>query len=65
MAADGLTKALSAANHESFVRMTGIEDSKDLLATKKREEDLKDSLQQQRAKTEYRTVTYEFGANAT
>ena len=44
MIADGLTKALSSAKkHDSFVRMTGIEDQKDLLASIKRE---KDALQQ-------------------
>ena len=39
MVADGLTKALPIAKkHKSFVRMTGIEDQKDLLASIKREE---------------------------
>ncbi len=40
MVADGLTKAFSSAQkHNSFVKMTGIEDQKDLLASIKREED--------------------------
>ena len=40
MVADGLTKALSSAQkHDSFVKMTGIEDQKDLLASIKREKD--------------------------
>ncbi len=40
MVADGLTKSLSSAQkYDFFVRMTGIEDRKDLLASIKREED--------------------------
>ncbi len=40
MVVDGLTKALSSAQkHHFFVRMTGIEDQKDLLTSIKREED--------------------------
>ena len=62
MIADGLTKALSSAQkHNSFVRMTGIEDQKDLLASIKREED---ALQQLRTDPEYSEV-YGFGADAT
>ena len=62
MIADGLTKALSSAQkHDSFVRMTGIEDQKDLLASIKREED---ALQQLRTDPEYSEV-YGFGADAT
>ncbi len=39
MIADGMTKALSSAQkHDDFVRMTDIEDQKDLLACIKREE---------------------------
>ena len=62
MIADGLTKALSSAQkHDSFVRMTGIEDQKDLLASIKREED---ALQQLQTDPEYSEV-YGFGADAT
>lgn len=62
MVADGLTKALSSAQkHDSFVRMTGIEDQTDLLASIKREED---ALQQLRSDPEYSEV-YGFGADAT
>ena len=62
MVADGLTKALSSAQkHDSFVRMTGIEDQKDLLASIKREED---ALQQLQTDPEYSKV-YGFGADAT
>lgn len=49
MAPDGLTKALTAANHEALVEMAGIEDQKDLLASIKKEENLRDALQQHRA----------------
>ncbi len=60
--ADSLTKALSCAQkHNSFVRMTGIEDQKDLLASIKREED---TLYQLRTDPGYSEV-YGFGANAT
>ncbi len=62
MVADGLTKAISSAEkHDYFVRMTGIEDQKDLLASIKRE---KDALQQLRTDPEYSEV-YGFGADAT
>ncbi len=61
MVPDGLTKALSSAKkHNSFVRMTDIEDQKDLFASIKRE---KDALQQLRTDPEYSEV-YGFGANA-
>ncbi len=62
MVADGLTKALSSAQkHDSFVRRTGIEDQKDLLASIKTE---KDALQQLRTDPEYSEV-YGFGTDAT
>ncbi len=62
MVADGLTKTLSSVQrHDSFVRMTGIEDQKDLLASIKREED---ALQQLQTDREYSEV-YWFGADAT
>ncbi len=52
MVADGLTKAVpSAYKHDSFVKMTGIGDQKDLLASIKRE---KDAFQQRRTDLEYR-----------
>ncbi len=60
--ADGLTKALSSAQkHDSIVRITGIEDQKDLLASIKREED---ALQRLRTDPEY-SEFYGFGADAT
>ncbi len=60
--ADGLTKALlSAQKHNSFVRITGIEDQKDLLASIKREED---SLQQLQTDPQYSGV-YSFSAHMT
>ncbi len=62
MVADGPTKALSSAQkHDFLVRMTGIENQKDFLASIKREED---TLQQLRTDPEYSEV-YGFGANAT
>ena len=62
MVADGLTKALpSAQKHDSFVRMTGIEDQKDLLVSIEREED---DCQQPQTDTEYSEV-YGYGADAT
>ncbi len=62
MVADGLTKALSIAQkHDSFVRITGIEDQKTLLASIKREED---AFQQLQTDPEYSEV-YGFGADAT
>lgn len=64
MAADGLTKAFTAANHEAFVGMSGVEDQKDLLASIKREDDLKDALQQHRTGTDYSTA-FEYRPDAT
>ncbi len=62
MVVDGLTKALSSAQKHAFsVRMTGIEDQKDLLTFIKREED---ALQQLRTEPEYSEV-FRFGADAT
>ena len=48
MMADGLTKALTHANHKDFVEMTGLEDQSELLATIQREEDLRESFLQSR-----------------
>lgn len=48
MAADGLTKALSAANHDAFVGMTGIENQEGLLASIRKEDEPKDALHAQR-----------------
>ncbi len=46
MVANRLTKVLSSAQkHDFFLRMTGIEDQKDLLAFIKREEDILQQLQ--------------------
>ncbi len=60
--ANGLTKALSSSNkHDSFVRMTDIEDRKNLLASIKRKED---TLQQLRTDPKYSEV-YGFASNAT
>ncbi len=60
--ADGLTKALSSAQkHNFFVKMTGIEDQKDLLASIKRE---KNALQELQTDPE-RNEIYGFGADAT
>ncbi len=62
MVTNGLIKTLSSAQkNNSFVRMTGIEDQKDLLASIKRE---KDTLQQLRTDPKYSEV-YWFGADAT
>lgn len=47
--ADDFTKSLSVIKHEHFVRMTGIEDKKELLAFIKREDNLKDAFQQRGA----------------
>ena len=44
MMADRLTKALTHANHEDFVAMTGLEDQSELLATIQKEEDLRESF---------------------
>ena len=46
MMADGLTKALSVIKHEHFVGMTGIENKKELLASIKRKDNLRDAFQQ-------------------
>ena len=60
MVTDSLTKALSSAQkHNFFVRMTDIENPKDLLVSIKREED---ALQQLQADPEYSEV-YGFGAD--
>ena len=45
MIADGLTKALTTAKHEAFVKMTSLEDQGERLASIKEEEDRKDALQ--------------------
>ena len=48
MMANGLTKALTHANHRDFVSMTGLEDQSELLASIQKEEDLKESFSQSR-----------------
>lgn len=53
MAANGLTKPHISANFEVFVWMTGIEDEKDLLTLIKREEELREILEQQKTGPEY------------
>ncbi|MCJ1349687.1 hypothetical protein MMC31_007928, partial [Peltigera leucophlebia] len=53
MAADGLTKPLTTANFEVFVGMTGIKDKKDLLALIKKEEELRETVVQQKSGPEY------------
>ncbi len=59
---NSLTKLLSSAQkYDSFVKMTGIEDQKDLLASIKREED---ALQQLPADPDYSEVDG-FGVDAT
>ena len=47
--ADSLIKALSIKKHEHFVGMTRIEDKKELLASIKREENLRDAFHQRGA----------------
>lgn len=60
--ADGLTKTLlNAQKYDFFVKMTSIEDQKDLLISIKREED---AFQQLQTDLEYSKV-YRFGANMT
>ena len=62
MIANGPTKTLlSAKKHNSFVKMTGIRDQKNLLASIKREEN---ALQQLQTDPKYNKV-YGFGADAT
>ena len=43
--ANGFTKALSIIKYEHFVGMIGIEDKKELLASIKQEDDLRDTFQ--------------------
>ena len=63
MMADGLTKALTHANHENFVGMTGLEDQSELLATIQKGEDLRESFLQSRNRPE---TSISFGySNAT
>lgn len=62
MAADGLTKPLTTANFEVFVGMTGIEDKKDLLALIKKEEELRETLVQQKSGPEY-SAAFGYGAD--
>ena len=45
MMADGFTKALSVTKYQHFVGMIGIEDKKELLASIKREDDLRNVCQ--------------------
>lgn len=49
MIADGLTKALTTANHEAFVEMTSLEDQRARLASIQQEKDLKATLQRLQA----------------
>ena len=44
MIADGLTKALTPANHKAFIKMIGLEDQGERLASIKLEEDQRDVL---------------------
>lgn len=60
MAADGLTKPLSAPNHETFIEMMGIEDQVDLLTSIKKEEELKDALLKHKIGSE-NSVIYGYG----
>lgn len=62
MAPDGLTKAFTAANHEAFVEMAGIDDQKDPLASVKKEEDLRDADQQHRAGGPENSEAFGYGA---
>ena len=43
--ADGFTKGLSVIKYEHFVRIIGIKDKKELLASIKQEDDLRDACQ--------------------
>ncbi len=62
MVADSLTKALSSAQkHDSFVKMIGIQDQRDLLASIKREQNVLQRLQTDHDWSE----VYGFGVNAT
>ena len=61
MVADGLTKALSVIKHKDFVGMTGIEDKRELLASIKPEDDLRDAFQQRGANI---SELFEFGIAA-
>ena len=45
MIADGLTKALTSANHKAFIEITSLEDQGERLASIKMEEDKRDALQ--------------------
>lgn len=62
--ADGLTKALLATNHETFVRITGIKDQTALFASIKREEELKDALLKNKIGSE-NSKRYRHGVAAT
>ena len=46
MMANDFTKTLSVIKHVHFVRIVGIKDNKELLASIKREDDLRDAFQQ-------------------
>ena len=45
MVANGFTKALSVIKHEHFMEMIEIEDKRELLASIKRQDDLRDTFQ--------------------
>lgn len=47
--ADGITKALPVIKHKHFMKMTEIVDKKQLLASIKWEDNLRDAFQQRRA----------------
>lgn len=46
MIANGLTKALTSAKHDAFVKMTSLEDQRVYLDSVRQEEEKKESLQQ-------------------
>lgn len=60
MAANGLSKALSAANHKIYVEMIGIENQMALFASIKKEEELKGALLKHRIGSE-NSVVYGYG----
>ncbi|MCJ1348707.1 hypothetical protein MMC31_006940, partial [Peltigera leucophlebia] len=62
MAADDLTNSLITANFEVFMGMTGIKDKKDLLALIKKEEELRETLVQQKPGLEY-SAAFGYGAD--
>ena len=61
MIADGLTKALTTANHKAFIEMIGLEDQGKRLASIKLEEDQRDVLLLRGA--EQNSEAFGYGAN--